>query len=269
MKVLAFDTATAACSAALWSDESECGGKILASRYRPMERGQSEALMSMIGEVMAEAELSFRDLDRLAVTVGPGAFTGVRIGLAAAKGLALAGQIPLVGVTTLETIAVAALREGDSVAEVTGEEAPEVHRPRPACLFVALAAGRSDLYVQFFAADSSPLGVSPLTPPDVMLPAEAPEVLCARPTEGPLMVAGNGAPIVRNILETASGPEPGGDVASIAYGAGPGLPDAVQVAAIAAYRDLRSPEARAEPLYIHPHYARLPEGAKFPRGGTR
>ena len=76
MIVLAMDTSTSACSAALWAD-----GRILARRLSPMARGQSEALMPMVAEVMAEAGLDFKALDLLAVSVGPGAFTGLRIGL--------------------------------------------------------------------------------------------------------------------------------------------------------------------------------------------
>lgn len=267
MRLLAFDTAAAACSAALWSDDG--GGGILASRRRLMERGQSESLISMIGEVMAEAGADFHDLDRLAVTVGPGAFTGVRIGLAAAKGLALAGETPLVGVTTLEAIAYAALRKGGANADAPSGTTPPT---RPARILVTLAAGRRDLYCQLFAADSSPLGLSPLAPPGAMLPAEAPAFLAGIPAEGRLMLAGNGASILRDVLEAGSGPEPEGWAATagdILYAAGAGLPDAVQVAAIAASRDPRSPEARAEPLYIHPHYAKLPEGAGPPGGISR
>ncbi|MCH7931874.1 MAG: tRNA (adenosine(37)-N6)-threonylcarbamoyltransferase complex dimerization subunit type 1 TsaB, partial [Proteobacteria bacterium] len=94
MNVLALDTATAACSVALWSD-----GTVLAQRFATMARGHAEALMPMVEAVMAEAGLAFADLDLVATTVGPGTFTGLRVGLAAARGLALAGGLPIVGVT--------------------------------------------------------------------------------------------------------------------------------------------------------------------------
>ena len=95
MKILAFDSATSACSAAIWRD-----GEIPARRFVAMERGQSEALIPMVVEVLKEAGLTYAEIDFIAVTVGPGSFTGVRIGLAAARGMALAGGLPVVGVTT-------------------------------------------------------------------------------------------------------------------------------------------------------------------------
>ena len=70
-----------------------------------MERGQSEAIAPMLRDAMAEAGLDFNRIDRIAVTLGPGTFTGIRIGLACAKGLALALGIPLVGIDTLRAIA--------------------------------------------------------------------------------------------------------------------------------------------------------------------
>ena len=100
MKLLAFDTATTGCSAALF-----LGGRLAAHQAAAMARGQSEALMPMIAEVLAEGGCSYGDLDALAVTVGPGAFTGLRIGLSAARGLALALAVPCAGVTTLEAVA--------------------------------------------------------------------------------------------------------------------------------------------------------------------
>ena len=94
------DTSTVGCSAALWRD-----GGIVAAHAAEMARGQSVALVPMIQDVMLEAHQAFEELDAVAVTVGPGAFTGLRIGLAAARGMALALGVPCLGVTTLETVA--------------------------------------------------------------------------------------------------------------------------------------------------------------------
>ena len=106
MKLLALDSSAAACSVALWDDrEEKTGSPIVAHRGKYMERGQSEALIPLVDSVMEETGWIFSDLDRLGVTVGPGSFTGVRVGLAAARGLALAGRLPLVGVTSFEAIA--------------------------------------------------------------------------------------------------------------------------------------------------------------------
>src|SRR5512143_758144 len=99
MKILAMDTAAGACSGALWSNAAvlEC--------VRPMQRGHAEMLLPLLVSIMREAGCGFADLDLIAVTVGPGAFTGLRIGLAAARGIALASSRPCMGVTTLEAIA--------------------------------------------------------------------------------------------------------------------------------------------------------------------
>lgn len=98
--VLAVDTCFGACSAAVLD-----GKHVIASRYVPMERGHAEALAPMVGAVMAEAQLAFAALDRLAVTTGPGSFTGQRVGLAFMRGLRVALEKPLTGVTSLAAMA--------------------------------------------------------------------------------------------------------------------------------------------------------------------
>lgn len=99
LPILAFDTSAAHCAAALlWP-----GGLIL--RDEPMEKGQAERLVPMLEEVLAEAGLGWSDLKALAVGTGPGNFTGVRIAVAAARGLALGLGVPAVGVTRLEALA--------------------------------------------------------------------------------------------------------------------------------------------------------------------
>ena len=98
MRVLAIDTALAACSAAVL--DTEYGG-IVANESLPMTRGHAEALMPLLKRVMDAAGLTFSDIDRVAVTTGPGSFTGLRVGIAAARGIALAADKPAVGVSTL------------------------------------------------------------------------------------------------------------------------------------------------------------------------
>src|SRR5438105_13722419 len=95
MKVLAVDTALGACSAALLDNEH-----ILARRFEPMDRGHAERLVPMVEEIMREADVEFASLDRLAVTTGPGTFTGQRVGLAFMRGLRVALHRPLIGITT-------------------------------------------------------------------------------------------------------------------------------------------------------------------------
>ena len=106
MKILAVDTALGACSVALLE-----GKKTLAHIFEPMDRGHAERLAPMVDEAMKAAKMDFASLDRLAVTTGPGTFTGQRVGLAFMRGLRLALKRPLIGITTLEAMAAAAMAE--------------------------------------------------------------------------------------------------------------------------------------------------------------
>ena len=104
MNILAVDTALGACSVALLA-----GDKILAHSFEEMARGHAERLAPMVRETMAKAGMAFSELGRLAVTTGPGTFTGQRVGLAFMRGLRVALKKPLTGVTTLEAMAAAAM----------------------------------------------------------------------------------------------------------------------------------------------------------------
>lgn len=98
MLILAIDTALDNCAAAVLDSQAK---KILAQEALPMKRGHAEALMPMIARVMTEARIAYLDLDRVAVTTGPGSFTGLRVGISAARGIALAAGKEVVGLTTL------------------------------------------------------------------------------------------------------------------------------------------------------------------------
>ena len=117
MRILAIDTALEACSAALLDTES---GAILASESRTMIRGHAEALLPLVARLMDKAKLEFDHLDRIAVTTGPGSFTGLRVGLSAARGIGLAARKPVVGLTTLAALAAPYIAADDtaSVASV-------------------------------------------------------------------------------------------------------------------------------------------------------
>ncbi len=221
MKLLAFDTATTGCSAALFVD-----GKVVARRAAAMPRGQSEALMPMIAEVLTQGGCTYGDLDALAVTVGPGAFTGLRIGLSAARGLALALEIPCAGVTTL-----------DAVARAVPPAARADRR-----VLVALDSKRADLYVQMFDGD-----LAPLTEPAAMMA----DRLAALAAGGPLIVAGDAAPRAREALAEAG-------VAADAADAS-GIPDAVMVGEIALARALPPVGAAPGPIYLRPPDAVRPK----------
>lgn len=128
MTVLGLDCAGGACSAAIVAD-----GRALAARFEIMERGQAEALLPMVETVLRDAAFDLARLDLLAVTTGPGSFTGLRTGLAAARGLALASGLPLIGVTSFDAVA---------------EAAAGARRGKP--LVVALESRREELFLQRF-----------------------------------------------------------------------------------------------------------------------
>jgi tRNA threonylcarbamoyladenosine biosynthesis protein TsaB len=213
MIVLGLDSAAGACSAALWRD-----GDIIGHRLAVMARGHAEALVPMAQAVMAAAGVGFAALDGIGVTVGPGAFTGVRIGLAAARGLALAAGVPAIGITTFEALAAAV--PADERAGRT--------------LVAALDTKRADVYLQLFDA-----ALRPISEPLALAVAEVAQLLPA----GPLLTVGDGAGLLAGILS-------GRDV--VASRAAP-HPDAGRVATLAAAR-LRtgSPAEPPAPLYLRP-----------------
>src|SRR4029077_7326564 len=102
MLILAIDTALDACAAGVLDTDA---GKLIAQESQAMKRGHAEALMPLIARVMKESAVAFTSLDRIAVTRGPGSFTGLRVGLSAARGIALAAGKPVVGLTTLTAYA--------------------------------------------------------------------------------------------------------------------------------------------------------------------
>jgi tRNA threonylcarbamoyladenosine biosynthesis protein TsaB len=140
--VLAFDTAGSACSVAVGH-----GGRVLAHERREMRHGHAEALLPMIGRVIAAAGLAASDIDVVAVSTGPGGFTGIRAGLAAAQGLALAAEARLIGVSSFAAVA----------ALVSKADTP---------LLVALDSRRADPYVQLFDGDGFPTREPAAVPPE-------------------------------------------------------------------------------------------------------
>ncbi len=219
MTLLAIDTGQAACSVALWRD-----GTVIAHRLSPMPKGHAEALVPMIEEVQAETHFAFDDLDAFAVTVGPGTFTGLRVGLATARGLAVAASKPLIGVTTLEAIAWPARQEVKSDGAVVA----------------AFDARRNEVYLQCFSSDGAPLTEPALVSLDDLashVPDEA------------LVCVGTGATLVRDHLISHAH--------DVTLAAASPLPDARVVAEIAAGRPA-DPENLAGPLYLRAPDAKLP-----------
>jgi len=168
MLVLAIDTALAACSAAVLDTEQ---ATLLASASLPMARGHAEALMPLVERVMAAAGIGFAALDRIAVTTGPGSFTGVRVGVSAARGLALAADKPALGLTTLSAFAAPLVREGGSGA-----------------ILSAIDARHDQIYLQLVGGDGAMLWRPAIAPID--------EVLQASLEHAPLRLAGNAATLL-------------------------------------------------------------------------
>src|ERR1051326_463622 len=154
MRILAVDTALDACAAAVLDTERR---DLVASETQPMTRGHAEALMPMVARVMDAARLEFADIDRIAVTIGPGSFTGVRVGIAAARGIALAAGQPAIGLTTLAAftaphvaagfagtvVPVIDARHGQVYLQVFGPGGRAVMAPRLAALREAVEAART------------------------------------------------------------------------------------------------------------------------------
>jgi tRNA threonylcarbamoyl adenosine modification protein YeaZ len=123
MHVLAIDTALEACAAAVVDTAS---GKVVTESL-PMVRGHAEAVMPLIRRVMDKAATGFSDLDRIAVTTGPGSFTGLRVGISAARGIALAAGKPAFGLTTLAAFAAPLIAEDDKTSIAVAIDARHAH----------------------------------------------------------------------------------------------------------------------------------------------
>jgi tRNA threonylcarbamoyladenosine biosynthesis protein TsaB len=117
MKLLALETATEACSAAVWSDG------VVWERYELAPRRHAALILPMVEAVLAEAGLTAHTLDAIAVGRGPGAFTGVRIAISIAQGLAFAADVPVIPVSTLAALALGAARETGEMRMATALDA--------------------------------------------------------------------------------------------------------------------------------------------------
>ena len=126
MLILCIDTSLAACSACVYDSTQN---KILAEERELMERGHAEALPPMVARVMAAAGIQYRDLNRIAVTTGPGTFTGIRIGLSFARALGLSLNIKVVGVDTPTALRFANVNDGLPSASGFAEFAASLPEP--------------------------------------------------------------------------------------------------------------------------------------------
>lgn len=223
--LLACDTTQGACSVAL-----SRGNVVINDIVVPMSRGHAEALMPMIIGLLKEADVAPDQLSRLAVTTGPGTFTGVRLGLAAQRAYAVALDLPLIGVPTMQAMA-----QGEAA------EMP---------VFVAIDARRDEVYGQLFSAEKKPEGRAALTPPSVISRASLAQNL---PTE-PFRVIGTGASFVQDVSSYAE------------LSTAPVYPQALHVARMAAaqsWEELTSHHL-PEPIYLRAADATLPNPNKRP-----
>jgi tRNA threonylcarbamoyladenosine biosynthesis protein TsaB len=124
MLILSIDTALDACAAAVLDTGA---GRAIALETLPMKRGHAEALMPLIARVMKASGVPFAALDRIAATTGPGSFTGLRVGLSAARGIALAAGKPVVGVTTLTAFAAPIVSENSEHPVISAVDARHDH----------------------------------------------------------------------------------------------------------------------------------------------
>jgi len=178
--ILALDTCLTACSAAILD-----GDRVLAARSEAMPRGHQERLAPLVRELAEEAGVPFRTLTRIGVTVGPGSFTGLRVGIAFAKGLGAALSVPVVGVGTLAAMACG----------------------RTGFVAAAIDARRGQLYLQLFGDGAA------LTAPDAVTLETAAARIAEVYPGGPAIFTGSGAPLLAGILadtliETPEGPDP-------------------------------------------------------------
>jgi tRNA threonylcarbamoyladenosine biosynthesis protein TsaB len=217
MRILAIDTSCGAASVAV----VESGlTEPLAAISRLMTRGHAEALAPMVEEAMRGVEGGFASLDRIAVTTGPGSFTGIRVGLAMARAMGIALAIPVVGVPTLAAFA-----------------APLLSEPRPGVIASAIDARHGSAYFQLFESSGRPLG-----PPRCDTLRE-----CARGIgAGPALLVGNAASLLANEAHRAGLPY---DLSAAIE-----APDIVAVARMGLALDPAANPAR--PFYVKPPDAR-------------
>ncbi|MBN8920153.1 MAG: tRNA (adenosine(37)-N6)-threonylcarbamoyltransferase complex dimerization subunit type 1 TsaB [Rhizobiales bacterium] len=227
MRILALDTALAHCSAAVFDTDLDrrLGGESL-----PMERGHAEALMPLIVRVMDQAECEFAQLDRVAVTVGPGSFTGLRVGIAAARGIALAASVEAVGVSTLAAYAAPCI--ANDLADIVA---------------TAIDARHGHLFLQLFGGARAELRIGAYVDLDAARSALA-------ETEGPVHLAGPAADMLAGLW-------PAGRAEPIVHRTGP-APDIDWVARLGAAASAET--APAKPLYLRAPDARPQNAARLP-----
>ena len=230
MNILAFDTCFDGCSVCV---AERAGGAVveLSAMMERFETGHAERLIPMIGDAMSKAGLDFDRLDRIAVTTGPGTFTGTRIGVAAARALALACGAKTVGVSSLAVMAEVAKRD------ITPEQ-----------LAVIVDARRGEVYAQLFGSEG---GLDARSPPLLLSIDEAAQL----GGNAPVVFVGSGAAAVATVAS--------GQARDASSHFPDLLPDAMALAFIAAA--LRATDDPLIPFYLRPPDAKPQAGKAIAR----
>ncbi|MGQ0457358.1 MAG: tRNA (adenosine(37)-N6)-threonylcarbamoyltransferase complex dimerization subunit type 1 TsaB [Hyphomicrobium sp.] len=232
MNILAFDTCFDACSAAAGRGVRSLTPSI-SFLSEPMATGHAERLMGMIETVMQDAGLAFAALDRIAVTIGPGTFTGARISVAAARALTLATGATVVAYSSLNLMAMS----------------PRIPAAPGRRLAIATDARRGEVYLQLFDRHSA----LPLSPPVVHSAVDAAVALAG----APITIAGSGASILAEHARSA-----GLDVEAI-------LPDLVPDAIDMLFAAGEAPtHHHVQPLYLRPPDAKPPTARPLAESGA-
>lgn len=236
MNILALDTCFGACSVAAGCLDSAVGLP-LGHEFELRQTGHAEALMPMVERVMVRSGFSFVDIDRIAVTTGPGSFTGMRIGIAAARALSLATGAPVIGLPTLKVMAETARRL---------QALSEPDLPLPPVLMIAVDARKEQVYAQMFGA-----GFDTHAAAAVLSPADAASLVPA----GAVAVAGSGATLLAQHIDRSR---------TDAIFLFPELqPNAACLLSLA--YDAPANESPVRPLYLRPPDAKPQDGKMIPR----
>ena len=236
MNILALDTCFGACSVAA-GRASTSGGGVLAHEFERRQTGHAEALMPMIERVMTQARFAFSDIDRIAVTTGPGSFTGMRIGIAAARALSLATGAPVVGLPTLDVMAATARCDHKCLEGASA---------LPAVMMVAVDARKDQVYVQVFG-DLADQNRSAL----LLSPTDAARLV----PQGGIALVGSGAAMVAKCIDPARA------AVLVLF---PDLqPNATCLADMAYCAELTAVPVR--PNYLRPPDAKPQDGKSIPR----
>jgi tRNA threonylcarbamoyladenosine biosynthesis protein TsaB len=237
MRVLAIDTALGACSAAVLTVDAENSpringgilGGIVVSESLAMVRGHAEALMPLIARVMQKSGTLFSDLDRVVVTTGPGSFTGLRVGISAARGFGVATNVQVVGVSTLSAYA-----------------APYLGADETSPVVVAIDARHEHVYLQVFGPGGQTLVTPRLAPLSEAVRAAS---------DAPARIVGSATQAVAAAL-SENGPAP----VSVDAREAPDIAWVAQIGSI-----MPDPQSPPKPQYLRAPDAQPQNASQLPR----